>query len=87
VSFLAGAGAAHIAVTREQVIDQFRRLNGARDDELGLRLAFTLGLLQIGWNKALDAATAPSAAARDRHRADLDWWVAAGLESLRAGLV
>jgi hypothetical protein len=87
VSFLAGAAAAHMAVSREEAIAEFGHLAGDRHDDVALRLAFTLGLLDFGWNKALDAATAPTAAERARHRADLDWWVAAALDPLRAGLI
>jgi hypothetical protein len=87
VSFLAGAGAAHMAMSREEAIAEFRHLAGAGYDAIALRLAFALGLLDFGWNKALDAATAPTPAERARHRADLDWWVAAALHPLRAGLI
>jgi hypothetical protein len=86
VSLLAGAGAAHIAMSREEVIDEFRTLAGRRHDEVALRLALLLGLLEFGWNKALDAATAPTATERARHRDDLEWWVAAAISALRSDL-
>ena len=86
VSLLAGAGAAHVAMSREELIDEFRALSGQRHDEVALRLALLLGLLEFGWNKALDAATAPTDTERTRHRADLDWWVAAAMDALRTDL-
>ena len=71
-----------MAISREEAIEEFRTLSGPRHDEPALRLALLLGLLEFGWNKALDAATAPTATERSRHRADLDWWIAAALASL-----
>ncbi|GAA4712545.1 hypothetical protein Prum_086960 [Phytohabitans rumicis] len=75
MELLAGAGAANLAVTREEAIDEFRELCGAGHDEPGLRLALLSGLVEFGWNKALDAATDADPQRRDRHRADLDWWI------------
>jgi hypothetical protein len=85
---LAGAGAANIAVSREAVLYEYRTLCGPAHDEEALALALLSGLLDFGWNKALDAATAADPAQRERHRADLDWWVrqaAAALRTLRIG--
>lgn len=73
-SFLAG-NAAQIQTSRELILEDYRRLAGARHDEPGLRLGLLAGLLELGWNKALHTAD----------RADLDWWLRAaepGLEAL-----
>jgi hypothetical protein len=85
-SFLAGAGAANLAVSREAVIDEYRRLCGPTHDEVALALALLGGLTDFGWNKALDAATATDPADRERHRLDLDWWVQQARPVLRSSL-
>jgi hypothetical protein len=87
VAFLAGAGAANIAISREEVLDRYRELCGPDHDETALELALLSGLVDFGWNKALDAATATDPADRMRHRADLDWWVRQARRTLRAGPV
>jgi hypothetical protein len=66
------------------VIDEFHRL-GTFDEE-SMRLALLCGLLAFGWNKAPDAATAADTGQRERHRADLDWWVNAARTTLHRGL-
>jgi thiamine kinase-like enzyme len=84
-AFLAGAGAANIAVSREDVLDEYRELCGPDHDEDGLRLALLNGLVDFGWNKALDALTALDPAERERHRSDLNWWVQQARHTLRGG--
>jgi hypothetical protein len=81
--FLAGAGAANIAISREAVLDMYRSLCGPVYDGEAIALALLTGLLDFGWNKALDAATATDPAQRRRHRADLDWWVRRATAALR----
>jgi hypothetical protein len=85
--FLAGAGAANIAVSREAVIDEYRALMGPSHDEDGLALALLSGLLDFGWNKALDAVSAADPAERKRHRSDLDWWVRRATAALASSLL
>src|SRR2546423_1493666 len=46
------------------------------------RLGLLTGLLELGWNKALDAAEHPDPAKRDRERADLAWWLDAATPAL-----
>jgi len=84
---LAGAGAANLAIPREAVIDEYRTLCGPAHDEDGLALALLGGLVDFGWNKALDAATAADPAQRQRHQSDLDWWVRQATATLRTGLL
>jgi hypothetical protein len=43
-----------------------------------------LGLMELGWNKALDAAEHTDKAKRARDRAELDWWVRAATPALLA---
>ena len=71
-SFLAG-NASSVHATREQIIDDFRDLSGGLHHEPTLRLAMLAGLVELGWNKALDIAENPKIA--ERERADLAWWV------------
>jgi hypothetical protein len=69
-------GATRIEATRDEVIDDFIALEGARHEPRALGLALIGALAQLGWNKALDVLENPDPAARARERADLDWWVA-----------
>jgi hypothetical protein len=52
-----------------------------------MRLSLMLGLVWLGWNKALDAAEHPDPATRAREREDLDWWVAQARTTLEAGVL
>lgn len=76
--------ASRIAASREEVIEDFRAVMGERHDERALRIALIGGLVQLGWNKALDATEHPDDGVRARERADLDWWVAAARAGLEA---
>jgi aminoglycoside phosphotransferase (APT) family kinase protein len=69
-------GATRIDATRDEVIDDFIELEGARHDPRALGLALIGALAQLGWNKALDVLENEDSRARARERADLDWWVA-----------
>jgi aminoglycoside phosphotransferase (APT) family kinase protein len=73
--------ATRIAAPAEQVIDDFRAVLGEHHDERALTLALIGGLVQLGWNKALDA-TGRDEAVRARERTGLDWWVRTVRESL-----
>lgn len=80
------AGCASVLdLSREEVIDDFRRLAGPAHDETSLRLGLLSALVWLGWNKALDAAEHPDPAIRSRERADLDWWVGHARNSLQSG--
>jgi phosphotransferase family enzyme len=69
-------GATRIEATRDEVIDDFIALEGARHDPRALGSALVGALAQLGWNKALDVLENDDPVARARERADLDWWVA-----------
>jgi aminoglycoside phosphotransferase (APT) family kinase protein len=71
--FLAGS-AAHITLTREQLIAEFRRRSHNTGDR-SMHLALFAELADLGWNKALDAAEHDDPAMRARESVDLDWWV------------
>jgi phosphotransferase family enzyme len=74
--------ASRIDATREQVLDDFRAVEGERHDEDALRLALLGGLVHLGWDKALHATGHPDPAIRARERADLAWWTARAEEAL-----
>jgi hypothetical protein len=80
-SFLAG-NASSVRASREAIIDDFRRLSGELHDEVALDLALVGGLAELGWNKALDAATHTDEVIRARERKDLGWWVTAARAAL-----
>lgn len=69
-------GATRIEATRDEILDDFRIAEGERFEARALGLALIGALAMLGWNKALDVLENPDPVARDRERADLDWWVA-----------
>jgi aminoglycoside phosphotransferase (APT) family kinase protein len=71
--FLTGAWS-RILATREEIIDDFRAVQGDYHDERALDLAFLATFAEFGWNKALDAVEHPDPAVRARESADLAWW-------------
>ncbi|WP_165949135.1 phosphotransferase [Kribbella turkmenica] len=77
--FLTGS-AAHVEPGREDLISRFRSLGDVTAADIDL--ALLAGLVDHGWNKALDAADHSDPVIRDRERDDLAWWVEHG----RAGL-
>jgi aminoglycoside phosphotransferase (APT) family kinase protein len=78
-------GATRIDATRDEVIDDFVALEGARHDPRALGLALIGALAMLGWNKALDVLETDDPVGRARERADLDWWVARVRRELDAG--
>lgn len=84
-SFLA-ANASVLPVSREKAITEFRATSGELTTDASLRLAMVSGLLELGWNKALDAVDHPDGETRARERADLDWWVNAAMPALEQDL-
>ena len=84
--FLNG-NASQVGVSREEIVADFRALWGDDHDDIALRLALFAGLVDLGWNKALDATGHPDPAVRVRERADLNWWVAQAQVTLEQGLL
>lgn len=84
--WIAGA-AANVTATREQILDDFRALYPGWHDENALNVALFAGLVDFGWNKALDAAEHSDPAKRAREAADLAWWIARAREALNAGVI
>jgi hypothetical protein len=74
--------ASRIQATPEQVLADARAAEGDLHDEDALRLALLGGLVQLGWDKALQAAEHPDPGVRAREAADLAWWEARAREAL-----
>jgi hypothetical protein len=84
--FVAGCSSV-VALSREETIAAYREAAGPAYDEAAMRLALLLGLVWLGWNKALDAAEHPDPQTRAREREDLDWWVAQARTTLESGVL
>jgi hypothetical protein len=84
--FIAGCSSV-VDLTREEMLAVYREAAGPAYDETAMRLALLLGLIWLGWNKALDAVEHPDPATRARERADLDWWVAQTRTTLESGVL
>jgi hypothetical protein len=80
-SFLAGT-ASRVRASREQIVEDFRDVEGDQVSDENLRLGLLSGLLELGWNKALDSVDNPDPVVQARERADLDWWLAASAPAL-----
>jgi aminoglycoside phosphotransferase (APT) family kinase protein len=77
-----------IEAGRDEILEDCRTAAGAHHDEVAMELALLGALVQLGFNKALDAFRHPDPATRASERADLDWWVAASAHALdRHGLL
>jgi hypothetical protein len=66
--------ASRIDATREQLLDDARAVAGEHHDEAALRLALLGGLVQLGWDKALQATEDPDPERRAWESDDLAWW-------------
>lgn len=64
-----------IAATHDEVVEDFRRALGGRDDELALELGLISGLVQYGWIFGHSAVVHTDPAEREWARAELAWWV------------
>jgi hypothetical protein len=76
--------ASSIDAGKDELLDDFRAAAGERHDEDALRLALLGGLVQLGWDKALQASEHPDAAVRAREADDLAWWVRQARAALEA---
>jgi len=81
VAFFLTGSIAHVAASPEEVVAAFRRRSPETDDRT-MALALLAGLVDAGWNKALDASEHPDATVRARQAAELSWWVDRGREGL-----
>ena len=86
MTFCVGA-TSNVTMAREDLLDLARASCGAfaNDDVFALGEFWTL--MELGWNKALDAVDHADPAKRATERADLDFWVGRARVALDAGLV
>jgi hypothetical protein len=82
--FVAGC-ASVVDLSREQLLESYRRAAGPAYDERSTGLALLSALMWLGWNKALDAVEHPDPLIRARERADLEWWVDHARAALETG--
>jgi hypothetical protein len=72
--------------THDELVEDFRRVRGERDDPQANELIGLVGLLMYGWVFGHSAAYHPNPAERDWAREELGWWVPQarrGLEAIR----
>ena len=79
-------GASGIQATLDELLDDVRSVQAERHDETALRLALLAAVVDLGWNKALDA-TGDDETTRARGGAELSWWVDQARLTLELGLV
>jgi aminoglycoside phosphotransferase (APT) family kinase protein len=64
-----------IAATHDEVVEDFRRAVGERDDPVALELGLISGLVQYGWIFGHSAVVHTDPAEREWARTELNWWV------------
>jgi aminoglycoside phosphotransferase (APT) family kinase protein len=64
-----------IAATHDEVVDDFRRALGERDDPVALELGLISGLVQYGWIFGHSAVVHTDPGEREWARTELNWWV------------
>lgn len=86
VTFCVG-GTSNVEMSREQLVAEARIACADMVDGAAFAAAELWALLELGWNKALDATEHPDPAKRAVERADLDFWVSRARASLDAGAI
>jgi hypothetical protein len=81
------ASASVVDASREEILASYKVAAGATYDDDAVHLAHFLGLVELGWNKALDITENDDRLSRDRERADLDWWVTEARRTIELGLL
>ena len=69
--------AGRITARREDILDDVRAVEGETHDAVALSVSLLGAVVQLGWNKALDAYEHPEPRVRARELQDLGWWVRA----------
>jgi aminoglycoside phosphotransferase (APT) family kinase protein len=64
-----------IEATHDEVVEDFRRALGERDDPVALELGMISGLVQYGWIFGHSAVVHTDPAEREWARTELNWWV------------
>ena len=84
ITFCVG-GMSNVALTREELLAAARAACRDLVDEAAFAATEFWALLELGWNKALDAIDHPDPAKRAAERADLDFWVRRARAALDSG--
>ena len=85
VTFCVGA-TSNVAMSREALLAEARAACTGLVDPTAFAAAELWGLMELGWNKALDAIDHDDPAKRATERADLDFWVGRARAALEAGV-
>ncbi len=73
-----------IDATRDEIVDDFRRVRGEADDAEALEVGLLAGLVQYGWIIGHSALIHPDPAERAWARDELAWWVPRARRALAA---
>jgi hypothetical protein len=74
----------NVAMGRDELLDEARAACRDLVDDETFSLFELWALMELGWNKALDAIDHPDPAKRATERADLDFWVTRARDALDA---
>lgn len=86
ITFCGGA-TSNVALDRDALLAEARTACHDLVDDQQFSLCEFWALMELGWNKALDALDHPDPRKRATERADLDFWIARARRALDAGLV
>lgn len=86
LTFCLGA-TSNVDLSRDDLVALARQSCGDLTDDTVWALGEFWTLMELGWNKALDAIDHPDAAKRSVERADLDFWVQRAQRALDTGIV
>jgi hypothetical protein len=73
-----------IDATRDEIVDDFRRVRGDHDDPEALEVGLLCGLVQYGWIIGHSARVHPDPAERAWAEEELGWWVPRARRALEA---
>ena len=73
-----------IDATHDELVEDFRRARGERDDPRAVELGVIAGLVMYGWVFGHSAAYHPDPAEREWARDELAWWVPRARRALEA---
>lgn len=73
-----------VDATHDELVEDFRRTRGERDDPHAIDLGVLAGLVMYGWVFGHSAAYHPDTVERDWGRQELDWWVPRARRALEA---